>query len=143
MGNTDSTTNFILHSISDGMLQKDGTENIKFDPEGIRYQLWNVKADNLVACIKAAKNVNSWTNVCRNSMLPQLAENISNVVNQLVNDGITSISASSSEDGKLIKALLANKQEQSITLSGNDKKGIMDKLANITGGGRQQRQEED
>ena len=133
MANIHDATQLILHSISDGLIKKDGSEDLRFDPDGIRFQLWDVNTDNLVACVKTYKDVLTWCSILEDSCLPELSANITKVVSRIANDGMSSISATSSENGKLIRGLLSNKQEQAITLTGEDSKGILQRLGGITG----------
>ena len=136
MANAETAAQLILQSISKDITSSETGETQRvYDPEQIRYQLYNIDTDNFAAFLKAHKDVLTIQKHMKETMLPSVASVVVNLIKETTENALISISGKSSENGKLLSMLLNDRQEQKITYDGLPKEentGYLQKLREKT-----------
>lgn len=125
MTNTNAAVQLLLQSVSEQHVSPTGDVVTTFDPEKIRFQLYNVDSKNFSAFLRSYKDVQHAASHIRRTVLPGVGDAIAKVMDDMAESAMISISGKSSEDGQLMKMLLRETQEQKIIYSGvpGEKKG--------------------
>ena len=118
MTNAEAAMQLLLHSVSTTKTAPDGRQLQEPDTEQLRYQLYNVDTDNLASFVKSCKDAKMIANQIRNSMLPPVGNVISAIMDEIIENYLISISAKSSEKGKLINLMASDKTESKIVYAG-------------------------
>lgn len=143
MVDLNSITTFLMKSITKPTISE-GTIHEVYDPEEIRYRLYDVAADNFPAFVREYKDVLTMCNHIEKTMFPPFAQSFVGTVREIAENAMVSVSAESGHNGKLMSQLLANKTESKIILDdGKAKSGVIQRMRGITepNGNEQQQQQ--
>ena len=132
MANAESVINLLLQSVSHPV-EREGKLVMTYDPEDLRYRFLAVDSDNLSAYVRAHKDVLTWCKLVKRTFQPGLCDDISDLFKAWSINMMTSISAKGSENGKMLKMLLADKHEMQYTLQGESNSSVLDKIKQHTG----------
>ena len=96
-----------------------------YDPEQLKYQLYNIDSDNFSAFVKAHKDTQLIAGYIEENLLPGVGAALSKIISGLTENAMISISGKSSEKGRLLQMLLKDTHEEKIMYSGipQEKKG--------------------
>ena len=143
MTNTQAAVQLLMSSISTQTTTATGDTETSFDPEQIKYQLYNVDSDNFTAFLKSYKDAQYIAEFIRDTVLPGVGLELGKMIHALAENTMISIGGKSSEKGRLLNMLLRDTQEQKIMYSGipTEKKGFLSGLGQTNQEQGQQQQQ--
>lgn len=118
MTNTQAAVQLLMSSISVQKTTPTGDTETTYDPEQIKYQLYNVDSDNFTAFLKSYKDAQYIAEFIRDTVLPGVGLELGKMIHALAENTMISIGGKSSEKGRLLNMLLRDTQEQKIMYSG-------------------------
>ena len=122
----------LMHSIAKEFRNPDGSVNMAFDPEQLRYRLMSVHAPNFVAFVKAYKDVITLGREMVETQLPGVGEAVANRFVTRVESMMISTTAESSHDAEMMKLMLEDKREIRYMDGSPKSRGLMDRIAGGT-----------
>lgn len=143
MTNSLPVVQMIMHAISKQHTTPHGEDITVTDDKFLKYQLMYVNTDNFAAFVQALENVLSTKEYVCKHCIPAVGQAIDEIITNMASAAMVSIAGKSSENGKYIKLLMQDIQENRIVYSDvpeNQKSSILSRFGPAPQQGQPQQQ---